>query len=326
MGVQYLGKTKKRNKTMELSLLLIRQIAAMFLMMGVGVLLVRTHILKPEHGTVISKILLYAVIPCSIINSYQVDFTQDKLSGLGLSILAAVIAHAVFLILERILRKPLKLDTVETASILYSNAGNLVIPLVMGALGGEWVFYISGYMLVQQLLIWTHGKTVMSGTRQWDLKKIVTNVNIIAIFVGVVFFLTGFRLPGVVQTAVDGMAGMIAPLSMILTGMILGGMKIREIVGEKRVWLIAALRLLVFPLLVVGVFALTGITRLHPQAGQILLITMLAAGSASATTITQFAQLYDNRPGYTSVISIVTVLFCILTIPLTVMVYQALCL
>ena len=311
---------------MELSILLAEQIAAMFLMMGVGVLLVRLRILKPEHGTVISKILLYAVIPCSIINSYQVDFTPDKLSGLGLSILGAVIVHAVFLVLERLLRKPLKLQTVETASILYSNAGNLVIPLVMGALGSEWVFYISGYMLVQQLLIWTHGKTIMSGTRQFDFRKIVTNINIIAIFVGIVFFLLGVRLPKVIQTAVDGMAYMIAPLSMILTGMILGGMKVREIFAEKRVWLVAALRLIVFPLVVIGVFALTGLSHILPQGGQILLITMLAAGSAAATTITQFAQLYDNRPGYTSVISIVTVLGCILTIPLTVMIYQMLCL
>lgn len=307
---------------MELSLLLIKQIASMFLMMAVGVVLVRLRVLKPEHGSVISRILLYAVVPCTIINSYQIDFSVSKLAGLGVSILGAVVVHIIFLVLERVLRRPLRLEAVESASILYSNAGNLIIPLVLAALGQEWVFYISGYMLVQQLLIWTHGKTMVCGERQWDFKKIVTNVNIIAIFVGIVLFLTGFRFPSVVQTAVDSMAGMIAPLSMVLTGMLLGGMKLREIVGTPRAYLVTALRLVLFPLAVVLVFAFSGIARLHPEAVNILLVTTLAAASASATTITQFAQLYDNKPGYTSVISILTVIFCILTIPLMTGLYQ----
>ncbi len=315
-------KGKRKCFVVELSLLLMKQIASMFLMMAIGVVLVRLKVLKPEHGTVISKILLYAVVPCTIINSYQIDFSMSKLAGMGVSILGAVLVHIIFYVLERVLRRPLRLEPVESASIFYSNAGNLIIPLVMAALGQEWVFYISGYMLVQQLLIWTHGKSLVCGERQWDFKKIITNVNIIAIFVGIVLFLTGFRFPSVVQTAVDSMAGMIAPLSMVLTGMLLGGMKFREIVGARRAYLVTALRLIVFPLAVVLVFAFSGITRLHPEAVNILLITTLAASSSAATTITQFAQLYDNKPGYTSVISIMTVIFCIVTIPLMTGLYQ----
>ena len=41
------------------------------------------------------------------------------------------------------------------------------------------------------------------------------------------------------------MAGMIAPLSMVLTGMLLGGVKFREIVGARRGYGVAALRQLV---------------------------------------------------------------------------------
>ena len=162
-----------------------KQIASMFLMMAIGVVLVRLKVLKPEHGTVISKILLYAVVPCTIINSYQIDFSMSKLAGMGVSHLGAVLVHNIVDVLERVLRRPLRLEPVESASIFYSNAGNLIIPLVMAALGQEWVFYISGYMLVQQLLFWTHGKSLVCGERQWDFKKIITNDNIIDNFVGI---------------------------------------------------------------------------------------------------------------------------------------------
>ena len=72
-------------------------------------------------------------------------------------------------------------------------------------------------------------------------------------------------------------------------------MKFREIIGARRAYLVTALRLIVFPLAVVLVFAFSGITPLHPEAVNILLITTLAASSSAATTITQFAQLYDNN-------------------------------
>lgn len=309
---------------MGLSILLVSQIGSMFIMLFLGVLLVRCKILKPEHGTVISKILLYIVVPCAIVDSYQIDYTPEKLGGFALAILGAIIANGVFLILERILRKPLKLRRVESASIIYSNAGNLIFPLVLAALGEEWVFYVSGYMMVQQVLIWTHGKSLVSGQRNFDFKKIITNVNILAIIAGIIVFLTGFRFPKVIQSAIDGMGGMLAPLSMLLTGMLLGGMNFKDIIANPRAYLIAALRLIVFPAVAIVIIAFCGIAQLHPQATQILLVTTLACVSAAATTITQFAQLYDEEPGYASVISILTVLFCIITLPLMVGFYQLL--
>lgn len=307
---------------MELSILLTRQIGSMFIMMAVGFILIRTKTLKPGHATVVSKILLYTAIPCSIIKSFEIQYTSDKLKGLALSISGAIVAHIIFLVLEKIIRKPLKLHKVESASLIYSNAGNLVIPLVYASLGDQWVFYVSGYMLVQTFLIWTHGKSMLSGEKIRNCRSLFTNINLISVFIGIAVFLTGFQFPSVAQNAIDYMAALIAPLSMILTGMLLGSMKIREIISRKRAYLIAALRLVVFPCIVIIIFALCSFTKLHPDGVQILLITAIACVSASATTITQFAQLYDNEAGYSSIISIMTVLFCIITIPLMIGFYQ----
>lgn len=307
---------------MKLSLLLAGQIASMFLMLALGVALIRFKVLKTQDATVISKILLYAVVPCAILKSYEIDFSTSLLAGLGLSILGAVIAHAVFLLLERLLRRPLHLRPVESASLIYSNAGNLIFPLVYAALGEQWVFYVSGYMMVQQLLIWTHGKSLVSGQRQISFRKILTNVNILAILAGILVFLTGFRFPGIVHNALDAMAEMIGPLSMLLTGMLLGSMPLRRIVGNARAYAISALRLFVFPAAVILLFALCGLTRLHPDAESILLVTVLACVSSAATTVTQFAQLYDEEPGYAGTISVLTVLFCILSIPVMAGFYQ----
>ena len=43
----------------------------------------------------------------------------------------------------------LHLDAVEKASMIYSNAGNLIIPIVTAVLGKEWVIYSSAFLSVQ---------------------------------------------------------------------------------------------------------------------------------------------------------------------------------
>ena len=54
------------------------QIAELFLMILMGYIIVKTGLLKGEDSKVISKIVLYLVIPCVIINAFQVDYTSEK--------------------------------------------------------------------------------------------------------------------------------------------------------------------------------------------------------------------------------------------------------
>ena len=56
---------------MELSLLIVKQIFSMFLMLLVGVSLVKSHIVEQKAGSSLSRIVLYVVLPCTIICTFQ---------------------------------------------------------------------------------------------------------------------------------------------------------------------------------------------------------------------------------------------------------------
>lgn len=58
---------------MHISILLMEQIAELFLMIFMGFLIVKTGLLKDDDSKVLSKIVLYLIIPCVIINAFQVD-------------------------------------------------------------------------------------------------------------------------------------------------------------------------------------------------------------------------------------------------------------
>ena len=156
---------------MEISILLAQQIAQLFLMILMGFLIVKAGLLKDE-----------------------VDSTPETVRGLLVAFAASLLMQVVLLFAVSALGRVFHLDAVEITSVYYSNSGNLIVPLVTAILGEEWVLYSCVYMSVQLVFFWTHCKKVISREASYDWKKIVLNLNIISIFVGILLFFTGIRL------------------------------------------------------------------------------------------------------------------------------------
>ena len=130
---------------MIISLLLGKQIAAMLLMVLMGYAVVRLRLLRAEDSAPLSAVALYIVGPCMMLDAFQVDFSGEKLQGLFLSLAAAALSQSLAIVFNMLVRRPLRLDPVEQASAIYSNGGNLIIPIVIYVFGPEWVLYTSGF-------------------------------------------------------------------------------------------------------------------------------------------------------------------------------------
>ena len=154
-----------------IALLLMQQIAVLFLIMGLGFLIVKLGIVKTEDSRVLSMVTIYLVLPCVTIHAFQIEYSTKIRNGFLLAVVVAILIHVVLFMVCGILRKLLKMDEVETASLIYSNAGNLILPLVTSILGEEWVIYASGFMCVQTIIVWTHGQSLMQGQRQVNLEE-----------------------------------------------------------------------------------------------------------------------------------------------------------
>lgn len=115
---------------MQISLLLMQQIAQLFLILLMGYAVVKTGLLKASDSKVLSVVFVYLVMPCVVLNAFQIKDTPEIRTGLLYSMGIAVGMHVVFLLLNALFRKALKLDAVEQVNIIYSNAAALVIPIV----------------------------------------------------------------------------------------------------------------------------------------------------------------------------------------------------
>ena len=307
---------------MHISILLMEQITELFLMIFMGFLIVKTGLLKDDDSKVLSKIVLYLIIPCVIINAFQVDYTMDTVKGLLIALAASVMLQIILLIIISAFGKLLHLNEVEIASIYYSNSGNLIVPIVTFILGQKWVLYGCVFMSVQLIFLWTHCKKILSREPSYDWKKIVLNINMISIFIGIVLFFTRIRLPEIIGNTLSAVGSMIGPASMFVTGMLFAGMNLKQIFANKRVYFISFLRLIAVPLLSLILLKFSHLASLSADGNQIMLIVFLAVITPSASTVTQMCQVYGNDSRYASAINVVTTLFSIVTMPLMVMLFQ----
>ena len=307
---------------MNISILLMQQIVQLFLMIFMGYLIVKTGLVRDDDSKVLSKIILYLIVPCVIINAFQVDYTTDTVKGLLIAFAASVMTQVVLLIVISAAGKLLHLNEVEVASVYYSNSGNLIVPIVTFILGQEWVLYGCVFMSVQLVFLWTHCKKIISREASYDWKKIILNINMISIFIGVILFFTGIRLPEIIGNTLASVGTMIGPASMIVTGMLFAGMNLKQIFANKRVYFITFLRLIAVPLIALVLIKLSNLASFSADGNKIMLIVFLAIITPSASTVTQMCQVYGNDSRYASAINVMTTLLSIITMPVMVMLFQ----
>lgn len=305
-----------------MSLLLTKQIAELFIMILLGYILVKSNLLTKQDSKVLSTVALYIVTPCVIINAFQVQHSQDVKNGLILSFLAAIIIHIIYIVGVRIVGKGYTLNGVEKATIIYTNAGNLIIPLVQALLGKEWVVYTTGYILVTTIFIWTHGRMLICEEKGFNVKELLKNVNVVACIMGILMFVLKIQFPSLITETMDSISATIAPISMIVAGMLIAGMDVKDCLKNKRLYIITFLKMIVFPLFAVSLLKFTNLSSMVKNGDIILLISLLASIAPTAASVTQLAQIYDADSEYASAYYFITTLLCILTMPVFVWFYQ----
>ncbi len=310
---------------MELSLLLARQILSMLIMIFVGFATVRLGLLKKEDSRVLSALVLYVLGPCLFFAAFQIDYSPEKLKGLLFGIIASAAVNLLTILISEVVGRILHLSVVEKTSAIYTNCGNLIMPLTAAVLGNEYVFYGCAFTTVQTLLIWTHLISCIKGKRSFNFVKIITNPSIIATLAGLVIFILPFSFPAILNETIEKISSTIGPVSMFSIGMIMSGFSLKKVFTDLRAFLVCLVRLVLVPAVIILIIAATGITGRLSLAYPVLLTVVLAAAAPSAVSVAQLAELHGGDSERAGVINVMSTLLCIITIPLMIGLYQILC-
>ena len=238
--------------------------------------------------------------------------------------LAGTDMHVVFLAFDTVIRRPLKLDAVERVNIIYSNAAALVIPLVQALLGSEYVVYSCAFVIVQLILLWTHASACLQGSTKLEWKKILTNVNLIAIVAGALLYLLHISLPAPIVSTLSSVGNMIGPMGMLLAGMAIAEVPLKKVFCTLRNYLPVVLRLLVVPVIVLLLLRVVHAAGWISDGKAILMTVYLSAITPSCATVTSMAQLYNRDAAHSSALYVLSTLLSIFTMPLMIGLFEVL--
>ncbi|MBO5852913.1 MAG: AEC family transporter [Clostridia bacterium] len=267
------------------------QVLILFIFMGIGFIGEKKKLISLEGSKVISDIILYFVTPCLIINSLNIEFDRAKLTGLVICLIAFLTIQILSALLATFIfkSKENKSTGVLRFAIVFSNVGYMGIPLQKAVLGDEGVFFGSVCVAVFNIFIWTYGIICMSSNKkQMSVKKLILNPGIIAVTIGLVLFIFSIKLPSPISSAVGSMASLNTPLAMMVIGFNLSRSNLLSALKDKRVYLVAFLRLILIPMISLFVLLALGLR------GTLLISIIIAASAPVAAATTVFSVKFEK--------------------------------
>ena len=108
----------------------------------------------------------------------------------------------------------------------------------------------------------------------------------------------------------------------LIIGMLMADMDMQHLRSYRQLWKPVLLRLIVLPVILVCVAKYSGLAALAPHGETLIIISLLSVIAPSANIVTQFSQMFGRDALYASLINTVTMLLCIITMPLMITLFQ----
>lgn len=292
-----------------------QQVIILFLLIGTGFLCGKTGLITEKGSQCLNDIVLYAVTPCVIIKSFMRPYDSTMLMGLLLAAGLAVGIHVISIGIATLVfrNKDIAKRRVYRFAVVFSNCGFMSLPLQQALLGDDGVFYGAVYIAVFNVILWTYGVIQMSGdTKSLSFKKIIFNPGMIGIIIGALIFLFSIQLPEIITQPISYLAALNTPVPMLFIGYYLSKSNLLDAFKDAKGYAAAALRLILVPILTLGVLLLCGIR------GVLLVSCVIASAAPVAASTTMFAAKFKQNVTLSVNLVTLSTLFSVITMPVIV--------
>ncbi len=299
--------------------LTLQKVLILFLLIVIGFVAGRTNLISAKGQKDITNLVLYITMPATIFNAMQLPLNKERVQTsliiIGIMIFCYTIMFLVGFFVSRRLNLTLGQKDIFHTALLLSNTTFMGYPIVSNLLGEEALFYaVLGAGFIFEIVAWTLGVYLIGrnakATSTFNWKKIFFSPGIISIAIGLLFFLTQWQLPTLIQDVVDTLSPATSPLAMIVVGLMLSRSDIQAAFKNPVLYLAAFLKLLAVPLLITMILKAVGFSDLT------LVIPVIMISMPSASYVAMFAGNAENDTNFASQIVFMTSLLSIITIPI----------
>lgn len=300
-----------------------------------GFIFAKLKLLPDKTAQALSTIVLYCCQSVLVITSFQKRAFEPAigLNLLWVVLLSTAVHMLMFLILKLVFIKKStesKIKVVKYAGV-FSNCGFMGFPFLQSlfndnaALLAEIMIYGAAVIAVFNVLNWTFGVYIMTGNRKLvSAKKILLNPVIISVAIGLLLFfvlprpLADLAANGTVadkiltklMQSLNYIAEMVTPVSMIVVGIRLANVNVKQLFMDKWAYVSAFFKLIVMPL--IAILAVAFLTVANTVKYTVFFLLSMPAATGTA----MFAVKFNSDSDFASVCVLLSTILSVITIPL----------
>lgn len=301
-----------------------QQVIILYIIVAVGFVADKKGVFTEKTARAANDLLFYIITPCVIINSFlTTEFSPETSKGFALAALGGALTHVIGVVLSIpfFRNNDNKNNAVFKFACIYGNMGYMALPLAEAVLGSEGVFYCSAGIIVFQVFTFTHGVWQMNrGNKEggrFDPKKLFFNPGVIAVCIGLPFFLMKVNMPEIIMKPISFIGSMNTPLAMLMLGTYMSNAGLKTIFKNKEQYLVALVKIIAVPVVFYVIMKATGLL-----SGALFTACMIQSSAPSANNTVMFAAKYGRDTGIASKTVAFVSFASILTMPVMIALTQ----
>ncbi len=287
-----------------------------FVFLALGFVLNKTKVIDQQAEKALSKILLTAVLPFMILNSSQHTYSNEAVNGMIILAAAAIGYYAVSLFVLRLSLKKAKMSEDErrimVTCTVFANTGFVGFPLMEALFGNYGLLLAAVFNLCYNLFFYTYAVYLFSRKPKFRFVEIFKNPVSVASFLAIILFIIPWRMPALIGETFKLIGDMTVPMSMMVMGSMLAGVKIKKLITDKKAYIVSALRLVVLPALMMGaVMLLAQFVPMLPETKSVaVLMCALPCGSMNVI----YSENHDVAPHFCARTVSLSMIFMLVTL------------
>ena len=294
------------------------QMMVLFSLILMGYVVAKVKVVPENSATVLSKLENNLFVPALVLGTFVENFTVEKLSTAWKLFLVSFVICIVMMFLAIVVAKCCSKDqyirNIYTYGLAFSNfgfMGNAVVSAVFPDIFLEYLIFTMP--LWTMIYMWgVPCLLIPSEEGKQTIKsrlKSFANPMFAAMIIGVVIGLSGIQLPNFLATAVNVTGSCMSPIAMMLTGITIANMDVKKVLSIKSIYVVSIIRLLVFPLIFIGVF------KLVPMSQNIVVCTICSLAMPLGLSTLVIPGGYGKDTSVAAGMAVVSHLLSAITIP-----------
>lgn len=286
-----------------------------------GFLLKKFNLFDDNHLKSLSITLIYVFSPAMIISSFlnieysletSIDLFKFFITTLVLQIILMAILYFIFK--RKYEDSKYRILTIGSA---FGNVGFFGMPLIRALLPGETIAlcYSSMFVLSMNLLVFTFGTFCITNEKKYmSIRSAVLNPATISLFVAIPLYIFNVGFIMEIESAISLLGQMTTPICMIILGVRLATVNFRSLFANGFVYIICAMKLLVFPLL--SYLLVYFLPFDYSFKASILIL----CATPCASIILNLAEIYQGDTDLSANTNLISTLLSIITIPIVLLI------